>query len=84
MNAHDFRNLLAILWNLDYLDVEHIFPDIEDYAKFKANPWDYAMRLKDEERLQKLWEVIEARQSRGRAGYGVPEKGLRVVEGGKS
>jgi len=82
MNAHDFRNLLAILWNLDYEDLKDVFPDIEDYATFKTNPWYYTLKL-DDERLQKLWAIVEARQSRGRAGYGVPEKGLRVVEGGK-
>jgi len=60
MTQAEFHNALRILTSIDRPD----FPGTdEEWPRFRANPHTYFIRCSDEQ-ADKLWAVIEARQTR--------------------
>lgn len=71
MNAQQFRSRVASLHNIDLAELIEagVIPADDgrvnsaaqrEWVKLNANPFAFLLKL-DDERLEKLWELIEAR-----------------------
>jgi hypothetical protein len=64
MTLHELLNTLRILKSIDHAEVEE-FLDWESWLKLQREPLKF-FRFADADTQARLWEIIEARQPRGK------------------